>query len=342
MLFACGQLGLQLERLAAPVRQALGNVPALLASGHGVLTDRGEVENEPALAGVVWSGGTANAIEVNGGQGADLGLALTRALEQEADPSATAFVFLGPRGIAPHTLEPLRSLRFASLTGGGTGGDGQVLALVPGRVTEPVNAGALVVRGLTPPTVRSSPACRLLTPLARITATRGPMVLEIEGERALEVLSASAANLTGQPLILVALAPGSAPEDEATPLLLRGLQGVDPTRHGILVSEEVRPGLRLAFAARDAAAGRAGLEAMVTRVLRETAGAAPRFGVYVSCAGRGLSLYESADVDTRIIRSRLPDVPFAGMHSAFEIAPYDGQPTLQLYTGVLALFTVPS
>jgi hypothetical protein len=35
-------------------------------------------------------------------------------------------------------------------------------------------------------------------------------------------------------------------------------------------------------------------------------------------------------------------LPFAGMASSFEIAPHFGRPTMQLYTGVFALFTSPS
>jgi small ligand-binding sensory domain FIST len=64
--------------------------------------------------------------------------------------------------------------------------------------------------------------------------------------------------------------------------------------------------------------------------------------VYVSCAGRGSQLYENPDVDLRVVRSRFPDVPFVGLHSAFEIAPFDGRAAVHFYTGVLGLFTAPS
>jgi small ligand-binding sensory domain FIST len=171
------------------------------------------------------------------------------------------------------------------------------------------------------------------------------MVLEIGGERALEVLSTAASELKDQPLMFVVLAAEEGEdeeEDAPPPLLLRGIQGVDPLRQGILISEEVRPGLRMAFAVRDSGAARTDFEATAARLSRETAGAAPRFGVYVSCAGRGAALYGAPDVDTRIIRARFPELPFAGMHSSFEIAPHAGSPVLQLYTGVLTLFTVPS
>lgn len=349
MLFVSGDLALKLDDVGQRVQEALGPIPAIVAAGHGVLSERGEVEGETAAAGIVWTGGETIPVSVDDSGGPDLGVILADALEPRLSPAATAFAFVRPRGVLPHTLDPLKSLRCAALVGAGTSVDDGVVVLIPGERPRPAQAGALVLRGITPPTVRASPACRLLTPLTPITATRGPMVLEIGGERALEVLSTAASELKDQPLMFVVLAEEPAgdededeDEDDAPPLLLRGIQGVDPLRQGILISEEVRPGLRMAFAVRDAGAARADMEAQTARLSRETAGAAPRFGVYINCAGRGASLYGAQDVDSRIIRARFPELPFAGLHSSFEIAPHAGAPALQLYTGVLTLFTVPS
>lgn len=346
MLFVSGDLSLKLGDLAERVQEVAGPIPVLIAAGHGVLTERGEVEGETAAAGLVWTGGETIPIPIDDATGPDLGVTLADALEPCLGPAATAFVFVRPRGVLPHTLDPLKALRCAALVGAGTSVDDGVVVIRPGERPRIAQAGALVLRGITPPVVRSSPACRLLTPLTPITATRGPMVLEIGGEHALEVLSIAASELKDQPLLFVVLAEeaddGDDEDAESPPLLLRGIQGVDPLRQGILVSEEVRPGLRMAFAVRDAAAARSDLEAIAARLSRETAGAAPRFGVYVSCAGRGASLYGAQDVDTRVIRARFPDLPLVGLHSSFEIAPHGGSPALQLYTGVLTLFTVPS
>ncbi len=343
LIFVSGEYATGIESLAARVQDAIGQLPALIAAGHGVLTEKGEVEGETALAAVLWEGGSVTPVGIQA-SGPELGLSVAEALTLHAQPAASAFVFLRPRGVLPHMLDPLRSLRFATLVGAGTSGEAPVMLLNPGQAPQGTSAGALVLRGITPPTVRASPACRLLTPLARITAARGPMVLEIEGQRALEALSAAASHLKDQPLLFVALAANATEGDdeELPPLLLRGIQGIDPVRQGIVVSEEVRPGMLMAFAVRDAAAARTDLETVTGRLARETAGAAPRFGVYLSCAGRGASLYGSQDVDTRVIRSRFGDLPLAGMHSSFEIAPHAGAPTLQLYTGVLSVFTSPS
>src|SRR5690606_8127299 len=174
----------------------------------------------------------------------------------------------------------------------------------------------------------------------------GSMLLEIDGEQALDVLSAAGNELEGQPLIFAALAKepdstgsalGRTPE-----LLLRPIQGVDPTRRGIVLGDEVQDADLAAFAIRDAAAARSDLEQMVREVALGSAGAAPSFALYVNCAGRGSGLYSTANVDIRLLRSRFGDVPIAGLQSSFELAPYHDQLALHLYTGVLALFTSPS
>jgi small ligand-binding sensory domain FIST len=181
-------------------------------------------------------------------------------------------------------------------------------------------------------------------PLRSISEIRGSMVVRIEGEDALDVLNSVGADLADQPLVFAVLAEQArAGEESARPeLVLRAVQGVDPVRRGLVVSDEVRVGMRMAFAVRDGSAARADLEAATRDLQRELMGAAPRFGVYVNCAGRGSALYGAHDVDTRILKSRFGNVPLAGMQSAFEIAPHAGRPTLQLYTGVVALFTAPS
>jgi small ligand-binding sensory domain FIST len=84
------------------------------------------------------------------------------------------------------------------------------------------------------------------------------------------------------------------------------------------------------------------MEALSRDVLRASAGAAPRFGLYVNCAGRGSNLYGATGVDTRILRTKLGNVPIAGFLSAFELTPFHGALELQLYTGVVGLVTSPS
>ena len=357
LVFAAGVLGERLVELGRAVALAVPGMPVCLAAGAGVVSERGEVEGQSAATGIVWSGGHAQPFSVSGNNPESVGTRLSEAIRKsEAGArSTTALVFARPNGLAPHVLEPLAELRRTCVIGAGTVGEAPVLTIgVDGNLsTGP--AGGMVLTGLTSPLVRASAACRMLMPLRVISKTRGSMVLEIEGAPALEVLSSVADNLEDQPLVFVALAPpltpdahrvdptlrGSSPPQRPD-VLIRAVQGVDPVRRGLLVSDEVRPGMRLAFAVRDAKAAREDLTSAVRDLLREAHGAAPRFGIYLNCAGRGSSLYGQRDVDLKILKARLGELPLAGMQSSFEVSEVGGKPSLQLYTGVLGLFTAPS
>jgi small ligand-binding sensory domain FIST len=357
VIFAAGGLGERLVALGRAVGLAAPGIPMCLAAGAGVVSERGEVEGQSAATGLVWSGGSAHPFSVGGHNAEAVGSELSDAIKsrENAGRHLTALVFARPNGLLPHVLEPLSELRRTRVLGAGTVGEAPVLALdAAGQLTSGP-AGGIVLSGLATPLVRASAACRLLMPLKVISKTRGSMVLEIEGAPALEVLSSVAENLVDQPLVFVALAP-PAHQEPATgepalergerlarpELLIRAVQGVDPVRRGLLVSDEVRPGMRLAFAVRDAKAAREDLQAAVRELVREANGAAPRFGIYLNCAGRGSSLYGQRDVDLKILKARLGELPLAGMQSSFEVSEVAGKPALQLYTGVLGVFTSPS
>ncbi|MEO8905895.1 MAG: FIST C-terminal domain-containing protein [Polyangiaceae bacterium] len=343
LVLVAGGMATKLEAIAAGLGRAALGFPVLVASGSGVITDRGEVEGESACAVLLWLGGAADAWVVDATE-SELCLALARELSNR-NPSAraeTALVFVRPNGVQPHTIEALHGLKAARVIGAGTLPDSDVYAIASTGALSRGAGGALTIRGLARPLVASSPACKLLMPLREISEVRGAMVLSIEGEPALEVLSTVAHALVDQPLVFVALATERGVDSTRPPLLLRAVQGVDPSRHGLIVSEEVRVGMRMAFAVRDASAARADFEQRLREIARASAGAAPRFGVCLNCAGRGVSLYKNPDTDLRMLKARFGEIPWVGLFSSFEIAPHGAEPALQLYTGVVALFTSPS
>jgi hypothetical protein len=342
LVFTSGALSEAMPAMAREIARAAPGLTTLIASGAGVLTERGQLEGASAAAGIVWAGGRAEVLAVPAA-GADEAVdGLARALsDRSAKTKPTALVFLRPEGVTPTTLEPLADGRLTpALLGAGTL-DHDIIGVGADGTTTSGRAGALLIRGLSPPVIRTSPACRLLMPLRSITETRGALVTRIETEAALDVLSAVGESLEGQPLVFAVLAEEGS-ESERAEVLVRAVQGVDPVRRGLLISEEVREGTLIAFAVRDAGQARRDLEAAARDALRNAAGAAPRFGIYVDCAGRGSNLYGAADVDTKILRARFGDMPFAGLSSSFEIAPYRGHSALQLYSGVVALFSAPS
>jgi small ligand-binding sensory domain FIST len=344
LVFVGGSLATQLTEVAQAVASACPGVPAMVASGAWVFHEDGEIEDDSAGVVLAWSGKAATLLAVDADDPARLGSELSRALQSETALDASAiFLLCDSERFTPDLLTPLASLADPTrLFGGGTIGTPGVIAVAADGTAATGGAVAMLLHGLTPPIVGVSPACRLLTPFLPITEHDEGIVLKLADEAALDVLTAAGEQLEGQPLIFAALIDEDPGDDERPHVLLRPIRGVDPSRRGLFVTDELRPGTRMAIAARDAAAARDDLAAMARQVRRSTAGAALRFGIYVNCAGRGSSLYGTYDVDIRGLRSIFPDMPIVGMSSAFEIAPHGDEPRMHLYTGVLAVFTAPS
>ncbi len=345
VLFVSGGVAQELPDIARAIAKRAPEQTWLVAGTLGVLTERGELERQSAAAGLVTGGVRGRGIIMDS-RAAAFGEQLGQVLREM--PASTALTLIRADRFEEDALEALSeqlgTRRSGSVFGGGTLPGQDVFVVEQGRVSQGA-AAALVVTGLGPARVAASPACRLLSPLLRVTEVRGSMLLSLEGQRALDALGASAQSLEDQPLILVAVAApadGPSAETEKPPLLLRAIQGVDPARGGILVGEGIEVGARVAFAIRDGHAARNDFEGHLRRLAQSTAGAAPRFGIYVNCVGRGESLYGASDVDVKLVRSRFSQMPLVGLHSAFEIAPFGSSVALQLYTGVLALFTAPS
>jgi small ligand-binding sensory domain FIST len=349
LVFLGGSLADHAEAVGAAIGRARLGFPVLVGTGAGVLSDKGEIEGSAAGTGLALGRGEVEAVVSESALPDAASSQLAERLSAMCPGGrSTALVFAQSKGFGIESIEPLGDVKGVTIVGGGTPGDTPLVAVDRDGSVSSGRFGALVIRRLAPAHVRVSAACRLLMPLCPITETRGAAVLRIDGEPALDVLRSVAQGLEGQPLVLAVLAKGEpakasdGDEPERPDFLVRGIQGVDPTEGAIVVSGEARPGVRMAFAIRDPAAARSDLEVASRELERDIAGAQPLFGVYVSCAGRGTALYGSADVDVRIVRSRFPDTPFVGLHSAFEIAPCAGRPSVQLYTGVMAVFCAPS
>ncbi len=202
-----GALGERIREVVASLERTPPGVPLLVARGEGVLTDKGEIEGQSAAAGIVWSGGEADAFSIAAGERDDLAPALAQALDARArTSSATALVFTEPRSVSARSLGALSIPDSLTVFGAGTSADSPIAALSPSGKASLGAVGAIVLRGPYRSLVRASAACRLLMPLRLVSEVKGTTVLSIEGEPALDVLKNVAADLQNQPLVLVALA----------------------------------------------------------------------------------------------------------------------------------------
>ncbi len=339
-LFSSGKHARALETVARALEARLPGLPKLLVSGTGVLSEQGELEGHDASTGIIWTGGKVE---------------FRTASQTDFQDRGVSFLMDSSRGFTPTCLF-VKSERFKPemltyhqntapgmppLFGAATVGAPGIVVCDESGVRTP-SAVVVHTRGMGPARVQTAHSCRLLSAPLPITRCEGPLVFELGGEAALGVLERLGARLTGRPLLFTVLCDTTENELAPTSWLVRGIQGIDPARRALLISHEVRVGMRLTFAVKDSLAAREDLERRCRTATSELQGAVPRFGLYFNCAGRGRNLHASGSVDTRILRERFPGVPFAGFHSAFELAPFGGATAFQIYTGVLALFSSPS
>ncbi len=130
--------------------------------------------------------------------------------------------------------------------------------------------------------------------------------------------------------------------------LIRSLVGIDPRVGAVAIGERVRPGQRIQFHLRDAAAASEDLALMLERHNRDRrrrpggkalALAKEPFGALMfSCMGRGEELYDATDVDSNILQSYLPPLSVGGFFCNGEIGPIGGSTYVHGYTAVFGLF----
>lgn len=200
-------------------------------------------------------------------------------------------------------------------------------------------------------------------PARRITASDGHVVLQLDGQPALDCLLADL-DLPGLHDPRVALPRlrstmvGLADEHDTALALggrdarqfgvdtrVRHLVGLDPGRQAVAVAEQVQPGMRLAFCQRDVQAARRDLVRVCSEIREElspeTDGAAAGAGrrvlgaIYVSCSGRGGPHFGGPSAELKIVQHALGEVPLVGWFAAGEVAHHH----LYGYTGVLTVFT---
>jgi small ligand-binding sensory domain FIST len=217
---------------------------------------------------------------------------------------------------------------------------------------------------------RVTQGCQPIGAARSVTAAEGNLVLELDGEPALDVLLEELRVSLDQPQAAMAalrqtLVGLTQPGEDVvnrtghfgTDVVVRHIIGLDPRRRGVAIASQVDEGMRLAFCRRDVEAARADLVRICAEIREELepeelplavasalavsdALAAPSparqiaGAVYVSCAGRGGPHFGGPSAEMQIVRRALGDVPLVGFFAGGEIA----RSHLYGYTGVLTVF----
>lgn len=217
---------------------------------------------------------------------------------------------------------------------------------------------------------RVTQGCQPVAPERRITECDANLVLELDGEPALDVLLEDLRISLEQPQAAMAalrqtLVGLSQPDEDVvertghfgTDVIVRHIIGLDPRRRGVAIAEKVAEGMKLAFCRRNVEAARSDLVRICSEIREELEPeelplavasqlAAPEGlaapsperriagAIYVSCAGRGGPHFGGPSAELQIVRRALGDVPLVGFFAGGEIA----RSHLYGYTGVLTVF----
>ncbi|WP_317134429.1 FIST C-terminal domain-containing protein [Leptolyngbya sp. 7M] len=120
--------------------------------------------------------------------------------------------------------------------------------------------------------------------------------------------------------------------------LIRNLLGVDPRTGAIAVGDRIRPGQRIQFHLRDATASADDLSTLLTRYrMHCTSTTSPVGALLFSCMGRGESLYEEPNFDSRLFTQHVGQISLSGFFCNGEIGPVGGTTFLHGYTSVFGI-----
>ena len=218
---------------------------------------------------------------------------------------------------------------------------------------------------------RVTQGCQPVSLEREITEVDQQVVLKLNGVPALDVLLTDLDISLSDPqkaiavvrTTMVGLSPAGQSSAGRTGHLggdvrVRHIVGLDPRRLGVVVADNLQPGMRLTLCRRDVQSARADLVRVCAEIREELepemlsieainalsddpVPTLPQPGkriagaVYVSCTGRGGPHFGGPNAEMQIIRHALGDVPLVGFFAAGEIAHNQ----LYGYTGVLTVFT---
>ncbi len=191
--------------------------------------------------------------------------------------------------------------------------------------------------------------CRPIGKPLTVTACQGNIVLELDGEPAIQMLKSVLEDLSPQDqelarnsLFLGVVMDEFKTDFKCGDFLIRNLVGLVPEAGAIVVGELLRQGRTVQFHLRDAATSSEDLRMMLKNYCDRTrltgSGAQAQGALLFSCLGRGKYLYGSKNHDSDNFREYVGDVPLTGFFCNGEIGPVGGTTFLHGYTSSFGLF----
>jgi small ligand-binding sensory domain FIST len=341
-----------LQNLLPSVQERLSSPILLGCTGGGVIGDRREVENRPALAvmGAHLPGVTVTPFHI---EQTDLEESWSESYWQQRLSITTSaeptFVLLpDPFSIdAQKLLETFNSTfpQRPVLGGLASGGQspGSCALFFNGEVVHGA-VGAVLTGNFLLRTVVSQ-GCKPIGQPQVITRCDGQVIHELGGRPALEVIRETLGELSpeDQALARTALLMGRVIDEykdefQRGDFLIRTLMGADPTSGAIAVGDTFRAGQTVQLHVRDAMTAREDLHLLMDTLTPELASRPARGALLFSCNGRGAHLYGEPDHDSRVVTDTTGAIPMAGFFCNGEIGPIGNTNFLHGFTASIGIF----
>ena len=178
-----------------------------------------------------------------------------------------------------------------------------------------------------------------------VTRCEDQIIYELSGRPALEVARETVGELSpeDQELARTALLIGRVVDEyketfERGDFLIRTLLGADPKSGAIAVGETTRPGQTVQLHVRDADTAREDLTELMDALGPKLADRPAQAALVFSCNGRGAHLYGKPNHDSEVIAAATGDIPSAGFFCNGEIGPIGNSNFLHGFTASIGIF----
>ena len=238
-----------------------------------------------------------------------------------------------------------------NLIGAGLVGDFQLsqsFVFNGSQVVRQTAVAVLLPAGLSPHTVIMH-GCIPVSSFMEITRIEGPVIFEIDGRRAYDVLMDALPDTgegqSGGNLSLI-LTLGEkhgdflAPYDESA-YVSRLIVNANPEDGSVVLFEaDFQKGTRIQIMTRDNQLMLDSVKNQSQSLLASLQPQSPLLAFYIDCAGRSSAFTGSEVEDASLLQAQVgPEIPLLGFYSGVELAPFLGRTRPLDWTGVLTVFT---
>jgi small ligand-binding sensory domain FIST len=352
IVFASSKFHSHFETILKKISKITETTSIIGASGHGIITEESEVEQQAGIGLMVIS---SDEIEANSFLVTDLQESNLRAGEKAGEIlrsqnilSELLLLFPDSFSFQSHLFFDgfENSYGYVPMIGGAAAEDGkdEKTYQFHGTDVKYDSIAGLALSGNFRTEVGITRSCQPIGESFQITKADGNMIYEMDGRPAYDILleSISSIEFKNPDQIFQSVFFGVPLRSYQTEFLnahylIRNIMGVNAKKGMVACISPIEEGEFVTFTVRDPSRARQDMSMMLEDLQFRLAPSKPHFGFYFNCCARGQMLYGQPHQDVSMIRNAFPDVPILGFFTYGEIAPIDHVNHLHHHSGVLVM-----